>query len=386
VRRLRPNYLSDWTFSTLTASSGKHHIRTFGWNLSMEEIRHEARPNYCRLEDVARLARIQSLSGGRNSDKHIERAVAAYVASRLGSGADPDCGSGPRSCTDADGQDRGGSSAGSAEAGGGVGGLGPRRTRRMTSHVMLSNGAAYVIQYALTGIPFSALRSIFITHHHADHNIEYGPLLVVGWVNGMHLDVRAFGPPPLKQMTEDFMRAYKTTVDFWAEDFKMKPLVAVDVKEVPAAGAVTQDDNVKVSAIIVEHPPVKPALGYRFDFKDHSVAFSGDTAPFEAVAKMAMGADVLVHEAMYVPALESYTRDEIAKGRPVKFEDVMAHMKADHTPVEDVGRIAQEAGVKTLVLSHLVPATDGITDDTWRAAAAKYFKGEFIVGKDLMVV
>jgi len=230
------------------------------------------------------------------------------------------------------------------------------------------------------------LRSIFITHHHADHNIEYGPLLVVGWVNGMHLDVRAFGPPPLKQMTEDFMRAYKATVDFWAEDFKMTPLVTVGVKEVSAAGLVTQDDNVKVSAIIVEHPPVKPALGYRFDFKDRSIAFSGDTAPLEAVAKMTQGADVLVHEAMYVPALEAYTRDEIAKGRPVKFEDVMAHMKADHTPVEDVGRIAQDAGVKTLVLSHLVPATNGITDDAWRSAAGKYFKGEIIVGKDLMVV
>jgi len=278
--------------------------------------------------------------------------------------------------------------------GGGPGGLGPERTRKMTSHVMLSKGAAYVLdcgvgvidQYACTAIPFTALRSIFITHHHPDHNIEYGPLLVVGWINGMHLDVRAFGPPPLKQMTEDFMRAYKTTVDFWAEDFKMKPLVAVDVNEVSAAGPVTQDDNVKVTAIIVEHPPVKPALGYRFDFEDRSIAFSGDTAPFEAVAKMAKGADVLVHEAMYVPALETYIRGEIAKGRPIKFEDLMAHMKADHTPVEDVGRIAQEAGVKTLVLSHLVPAVDSITDDTWRSPAAKYFKGEIIVGKDLMVV
>jgi ribonuclease BN (tRNA processing enzyme) len=166
----------------------------------------------------------------------------------------------------------------------------------------------------------------------------------------------------------------------------MKPLVTVDVKEVSAAGPVTQDDNVKVSAIIVEHPPVKPALGYRFDFKDRSIAFSGDTAPFEAVAKMAKGADVLVREAMYVPALEIYVHSEIAKGRPVKFEDVMADMNADHTPVEDVGRIAQDAGVKILVLSHLVPATDSITDDTWRTAAAKYFKGEIIVGRDLMVV
>jgi ribonuclease BN (tRNA processing enzyme) len=187
-------------------------------------------------------------------------------------------------------------------------------------------------------------------------------------------------------MTEDFMRAYKTTVDFWAEDLKMQPLASVAVQEVSAAGPVTQDDNVKVSAIIVEHPPVKPALGYRFDFKDRSIAFSGDTVPLEAVATMAKGADVLVHEAMYMPALEKYLRDQIAKGRPVKFEPYMAHMKADHTRVEDVGRIAQEAGVKTLVLSHLTPALDSITDAMWRAPAAKYFKGEIIVGKDLMVV
>lgn len=270
----------------------------------------------------------------------------------------------------------------------------PGRSRQMTSHVMLSNGAAYVLdcglgvtnQYARSGIPFSALNSIFITHHHADHNIEYGPLLIVGWIQGMKNGVRAFGPPPLKQMTQDFMKAYKTTVDFWAEDLKMQPFTSVNVSEVSGVGPVMQDDNVKVSAILVEHPPVKPALGYRFDFKDRSIAFSGDTAPLDAVADMAKGADVLVHETMYLPALEKYIKDQIAKGRPVKFEPFMAHMKADHTPVEDVGRIAQKAGVKTLVLSHLTPAIDSISDDTWRAPAAKYFKGEIIVGKDLMVV
>src|SRR5438552_1939572 len=134
------------------------------------------------------------------------------------------------------------------------------------------------------GSPFHALKSIFITHHHADHNIEYGPLLIVGWIQGLPLDVRAFGPPPLRQMTEDFMRAYKQTVDFWAEDFHMEPLTSVNVQEISAAGPVTQDDNVKVSAILVEHPPVTPALAYRFDFKDRAIAFSGDTAPLEAVA------------------------------------------------------------------------------------------------------
>jgi ribonuclease BN (tRNA processing enzyme) len=270
----------------------------------------------------------------------------------------------------------------------------PGRTRHMTSHVMLSNGAAYVLdcglgvtdQLARTGIPFRAMRSIFITHHHPDHNIEYGPLLVIGWMQGMPLTVRAFGPPPLKQMTEDFLRAYGTTIQFWAEDLKLKPFGMIDVAEVSAAGPVMQDDNVKVTAIVVEHPPVKPALGYRFDFKDRSIAFSGDTVPLQAVAKMAAGADVLVHEAMYVPAVESYIRSQIARGQPGKLEDFMAHIKADHTPVEDVGRIAHEAGVKILVLSHLTPGIDSIGDDAWRAAAAKHFKGKIIVGKDLMVV
>jgi ribonuclease BN (tRNA processing enzyme) len=231
---------------------------------------------------------------------------------------------------------------------------------------MLSNGSAYVLdcgmgvtdQYARTGIPFSALQSVFITHHHADHNIEYGPLLIVGWIQGLPVGIRAFGPPPLKQMTEDFLRAYRQTVDFWAEDFNMKPLTSVSVQEISGAGSVMQDDNVKVSSIVVEHPPVKPALAYRFDFKDRSIVFSGDTAPLEALAVMAKGTDVLVHETMYVPAVEKYIKGEIAKGRPVKFENFMAHMKADHTPSEDVGRIAQEAGVKTLVLSHFTPAID----------------------------
>ena len=270
----------------------------------------------------------------------------------------------------------------------------PGRSRKMTSHLMLSNGAAYVLdcglgvtdRFAETGVAFSALRSIFITHHHFDHNVEYGPLLSIGWVQGMPLSVRAYGPPPLKQMTSDYIRSMRTTIDFWAEDLKMKALEVIDVTEVSGAGPVMQDDNVRVSSVVVEHPPVKPALGYRFDFNDRSIAFSGDTTPIEAVAHLATGADILVHEAMYVPAVETYVKAQVAKGRPVSVEAFMAHMRADHSPVEDVGRIAEEAGVKTLVLSHLTPAIDSITDDTWRAPAAKYFKGEIVVAKDLMVL
>jgi ribonuclease BN (tRNA processing enzyme) len=270
----------------------------------------------------------------------------------------------------------------------------PGRTRHMTAHVMASNEAAYVLdcglgitnQFARTGIPFSNVRSIFITHHHPDHNIEYGPFLLIGWVQGMTNSLRAFGPPPLKQMTDDFVRAYKATVDFWVEDLKVKPLVPPEVKEISAPGVVMEDENVKVTAAIVQHPPVRPALAYRFDFRDRSIAFSGDTAPIESVARLARGADILVHEVLYLPALEAYIRDRIAKGSPIHFDDYMAHMRIDHSPVEEVGRIAQEAGVRTLVLSHLTPGIDGIPDEKWRDLAAKQFKGQIVVARDLMVL
>jgi ribonuclease BN (tRNA processing enzyme) len=270
----------------------------------------------------------------------------------------------------------------------------PGRTRHMTSHVMVSNATAYLVdcglgvtnQFARTGIPFSAVRSIFITHHHPDHNIEYGPFLLLGWVQGLPSSVRAFGPPPLMQMTETLLRAYKATIDFWVEDLKVKPLVPPTVTEVSAPGAVIQDENVRIAAAIVQHPPVRPALAYRFDFQDRSIAFSGDTAPIEAVAQLAKGVDILVHEAMYVPALEAYVRGRIANGVPIRFDDYMAHMKVDHSPVEEVGRIAEEAGVKTLVLSHLTPAIDGIPDETWRDLAATRFKGNIVVARDLMVL
>jgi ribonuclease BN (tRNA processing enzyme) len=264
----------------------------------------------------------------------------------------------------------------------------PGLARRMSANLMVHNGAAYVLdcglgvtdEYARTGIPFSALRSIFITHHHPDHNIEYGPLLVIGWISGMRQSVGAYGPPPLTQMTADYFRSAKTTIDFWAEDFRVPSLQMIQVHEIPSSGPVTQDENVKVTSVLVQHPPVAPALGYRFDFPDRSIAFFA----LENVARLAKGADVLVHEAMDFPAIEVFVRQRIAAGSAGRVEDAMAHMRADHTSAEDAGRIATDAGVKTLVLSHIGPPF--VSDEAWQAGAEKHFRGEIIVGHDLAVI
>jgi len=198
------------------------------------------------------------------------------------------------------------------------------QARRMTSHVMLHKGAAYVVdcglgatrQFARTGIPFRAIRAIFITHHHPDHNLEYGPFLMIGWMGGMQQPARTYGPPPLTQMTDDYFRSQKVTIDFWAQDFKIPLPKPTEVHDVTVAGPVMQDDNVKVTSALVQHPPVTPAYGYRFDFPDRSIAFSGDTVAVQAMVKLAQGADILIHEAIDMQATEAMIRQLIASGVP----------------------------------------------------------------------
>jgi ribonuclease BN (tRNA processing enzyme) len=153
------------------------------------------------------------------------------------------------------------------------------------------------------------------------------------------------------------------------------------VHELTAGGPVMQDENVKVTCALVDHPPVVPSFAYRFDSADRSIVISGDTARSDNLVKLAQGADVLVHEALWVPAVE---RLAIRQRDPALFKK---HMIDSHTSIEDCGRVAAAAGVKTLVLSHLVPVDDpAISEQMWIDAARPYFKGEIIVGRDLMEI
>ena len=137
----------------------------------------------------------------------------------------------------------------------------------------------------------------------------------------------------------------------------------------------------KVTSVLVDHPPVVPAFAYRFDGTERSIVISGDTAPPRNLVKLASGADVLVHSAMYPEGIDRMV------ARVPSAETLKASILAHQTSAEQAGRIAEEAGVKTLVLSHFVPPDDPqITDEMWTDAARIHFRGTVIVGKDLMEV
>lgn len=262
--------------------------------------------------------------------------------------------------------------------------------RNNPSTLVLINDVPYVIdcgygtsrQLLAAGVSLNRLRYIFITHHHSDHNLEYGTLFYNSWITGLPARVDAYGPTGLEKMTRDFFNYMKFDIDTRiVDEGRPDPRNLISAHDFNKQGVVLVNDDVKVSAALVRHPPIKQAYAYRFDAKDRSVVISGDTAYAPELAEFAKGADVLVHEVMYLPGVEAMVR------RLPNATRLRAHLLAAHTVSEDVGRIAAQAGVKTLVLSHFVPGDDpSITDDQWAQDVRKHFKGQIIVGKDLMEI
>ena len=268
------------------------------------------------------------------------------------------------------------------------GGPRPKKTVSAPANAVIVDDEVYVVdcgdgvarQLVVADLPLTSLRHVFITHQHSDHNADYGNLLLLAWAAGLRTRVDTWGPPPLERMTSSFfeMNAYDITTRM--SDEGRVPLVPlVHAHEITNGGVVMHDDKVKVTAALVNHPPVVPAFGFRFDTPDRSIVFSGDTGPSRNLVALAKGADVLVHEAMWAPAVDRLV------GSVANASTLKAHLLASHTVAEECGRIAEEAGVKTLVLSHFVPGGDPlITDQMWLNAAQKYFRGNVVVGTDLM--
>ncbi len=266
----------------------------------------------------------------------------------------------------------------------------PQSHRAHPSQVILANGVPYVVdcgsgvadRLVLAGVNLTQLRHIFITHHHSDHNLDYGNLFLLAWASGLRTRVDTWGPPPIANMTRLAFELNRYDIDVRVEEEgRPDPRKLVVAHEFSEPGLVMQDENVTVAAALVEHGPVKPAFAYRFDSSDRSLVISGDTKPTDSLIELAKGADVLVHEAMYLPGI-----DRILAKNP-NAATLREHLLAGHTATEDVGRIAAAAGVKLLVLSHLVPGDDpSVTDEMWMEGPRKHFSGPIVVGRDLMEI
>jgi ribonuclease BN (tRNA processing enzyme) len=234
-------------------------------------------------------------------------------------------------------------------------------------------GAGVVRRAAQAGIEMKQLTRAFITHLHSDHTVGLPDLIFTPAVTGRIAPLEIYGPPGLRAMTSNVMKAWKEDMNVRLHG--LEPAIpqgyvihAHDVK----AGEIYRDDAVRVIAIAVQHGSWKYAYAYRFEAKDKTIVFSGDTTYSPALVRAAAGCAILVHEV--------YSAAGLAKRTP----DWQKYHAAFHTSGPDLGKLAAQVHPKKLVIYHQLPM--GQTPEEVIAEIRQQFAGEIIYGKDLDVI
>ena len=210
------------------------------------------------------------------------------------------------------------------------------------------------------------------THFHSDHIGDLGEANLESWAQGRDHPLRVYGPPGVEQVVHGFEEAYSLDEGYRiahhgaalmpAANWQMQPL-AVKIDTPPGASpcaggsaTVLDENGLKVTAFTVDHAPVAPAYGYRFDYKGRSVVVSGDTKTCANLVAVAKGADVLIHEAQAAHLVKLIEQAAEQHRQRAHRENHVRHPRYHTTPVEAATE-ANEAGVQLLVLSHIGPPT-----------------------------
>ena len=225
---------------------------------------------------------------------------------------------------------------------------------------------------ALWHLPAPKLAAVMLTHYHSDHIGDLGEINLQTWAQGRASPLRVFGPPGVEQVVGGFAQAYALDRGYRVAhhgaalmppaNWAMEPHV-VNVDAAPGGAAcagcsaiVLDENGLKVTAFTVNHAPVAPAYGYRFDYKGRSVVISGDTAKCANLVANARGADVLIHEAQSATMVKLIGEAASRRGN-ARVAKIMSDILRYHTTPEDAAAEANDAGVRLLVMSHIGPPT-----------------------------
>lgn len=267
---------------------------------------------------------------------------------------------------------------------------------------MIDCGYGAVRALVESGIGYIDVANVFLTHLHDDHTLDVAPLLSLQWTGRRMQPTTVHGPHGTQALVEGALAFVEgnTEVRLVDEGRGVRPadlFSGRDLKATSAPAEAYEDERVRVTSIENTHFPEEAkeqmpyrSLAYRVDAADRSFVFSGDTAYSDNVVELARGADVFVCEAIDVAQhrrLVEQAREAAERGDPNA--DVLRHVVETHSTTEEVGRMAAEAGVGTVVLNHLVPGSNGplereLPDTAYIAAVRRHFDGQVVVGRDQM--
>ena len=248
----------------------------------------------------------------------------------------------------------------------------------------------------LMGFDIGKVDAILLTHFHSDHIADLGEMMLQRWAGGSNAKpVDVIGPKGVETVVAGFNHAYSldakyrvafhgaATVPPSGAGGTARPF-GLSTEE-DASVVVVNKDGVKITAFKVNHAPAYPAVGYRVDYKGRSLVISGDTVPCQSLKKQSQGVDVLFHEAQQ-PTLIKMIHGQAGLSPSPSLSKITADIPGYHTSPEDAAKIARDAGVKHLVLYHILPPVPPVLNKMFLGDAAKYYKGPITVGVDGLLI
>ena len=249
----------------------------------------------------------------------------------------------------------------------------PSKKRAQTCTAVFANGAYFLVDSGTgswenvqgAGIPGDRLAGVFLTHFHSDHIGDIGEADLGSWVGGRSARLSIIGPTGVAWivdgLNEEFAldHTYRTAHHGTAVADPDKAGLVAKAFDAVAPSVVLEENGLKVTAFPVLHDPIKPAVGYRFDYKGRSVVVSGDTAHSQSLIDAARGADLLIHEAQ-ANAMVAKMGGAAGKAGNKRLEKILADIPSYHTSPEEAARAANEADAGWLILTHLTPAPDNL--------------------------
>jgi ribonuclease BN (tRNA processing enzyme) len=276
----------------------------------------------------------------------------------------------------------------------GTGTPGPDPERSGPATAIIVNGTAYLVDFGpgvvrraaaayqkgvtAFGHGVSALRTVFLTHLHADHTAGYPDLILTPWIMGRKLPLEVYGPKGIKAMTRHVLKAWEVDIANRLHGLERATRCgyAVNAHEI-VPGVVYSDVNVRVTAFPTNHGELEETLGFRFETADKTIVISGDTAPTPTLVENCNDCDILIHEAYSQQTYRKVSR----RWR--------AYRRRYHTSSKELADLANRVTPRLLVLYHRGSPGGGAAvanpEDVLLDEIRDLYKGDVVTGHDLDV-
>jgi ribonuclease Z len=239
-----------------------------------------------------------------------------------------------------------------------------------SERLLFDAGRGATPQLVRSGVSPGTVTTLFLTHLHSDHIIDIADLFLSPWGAGQRRTAfEIIGPSGTSALANGLLAAFEFDLRIRrnAQNGPGAQIVSQELSD----GSVWERNGVTVTAFLVDHGPVKPALGYRVDYGKRAVALSGDTTYSANLVEHARGVDLLIHEIAEVdaPLFQGQTPEQ--RSRTVGI----------HTTAEQAAQIFRQVKPKVAVYSHIAADPSVIV-----ARTHKIYDGVVYAGDDLMTI